>query len=462
MERIIYSSGEKGYGLYGKTEGFPDSAVEEVARLYNTTALLSSGRNGFSYCIRFSPLGENYLFSVIFKGIVSQEETRIHSAAVNYLMNSDEADRFLCELPHKNFNLMLENAAGLLYERGYSIPELTAFEPPKISAYPELSKRQALFAAVEQADGVGGQAQQTLVGIDEGESPLDIICLLSEALPDRIRRKLSFTLGAESVAEATGVVLGIFRNQELSQIIDSNSFEGAMGIQRLIFLNGAFVIDTFLTERVKSIASLPPDKLELLKNLFAESDDAQRYIGVGSKIADGAYDAELIELMGEELSVRAVRQDFFPRDFIKLLYKNRKKLWPDLSAEVMYKAQTLKMQEELSKKQSEDKEQNKAEKEISPEEAEKKKQRKKSIKTLARRVLQIFLILFTAAFMVAVPVLLFFWALAEGLTVGEGFFGTQIQFPLFVYILQLIILTVAEVPSGILLFGLLRRLFKKK
>ncbi len=496
MEHIIYSCEGKDYCLNGGTEGFPRHLIDQVSFLYSSTTIMATARVGFTYFVRYAPLDDRFLVSVIFKGVNTEQESRIHGAAVNYLLSKEEADTFWSGHIRNNFNAALEKAVRLLTEKGYNIPETKGFEEREISDYTEMSKRQALFAALDQANRKDSPAEQTLLGLDEGEDPFDYLEWIAETLPVGIRRNLSFTVGASSVAETVGVTLGFFKNEDLSYFVRNNNFGGAANIVRLIFVEGGFVVDAFLPEQVKRVAELPTEELLRLKNLFKEDADMEKYLILGESLSTGVFNLSLIQRLGEEVSVKAVRQDFFPESFIKELSKARKNLPVTLSAEIMLKEEAIKEREEKKKREEEEEKRRKKEEEKRAkaekhkkhekpekhEESEKdeksykgehlrpKKEKKSSEKkkafiqkaiNITKMVLLVGLTVSVAVIMVSVPVLLFYWAITSSDISGSGIFGTKIAISAFVYGLQIFILTITEIPCSVLLYKLLR-LFKNK
>lgn len=493
MKPIIYSSGENGYGLYRIQEEFPADAAHKIEALFNSTALLSSNRTDFSNFIRFSPLGDDYLLSIVFKGVFSDIERRIHSAAVNFLLNERERDEFFNGNIISNANFFLYKSADILRDRGYHIPEFSEFQYPEDEYCPSVTEKQAILSSVlhfAKAYKEGAFKEQTFLGIEsEKRSPFEILNWLVEVLPEHMRNKLSFCLGAECAGDTYGTGLNVFHNSDLKRMLDTNNFSGGMNTRLLIYVNGNFAVEDFLDERVRAVSSLSSEDLLRLREFFRDSDNFERYLSVGAKLrlGDAAYDIELTELLGQTISVRAIEEGLFPDSFVEFLYKNRKKIANKerLLAAVTFRAELIKSEKhEKSSAQKKDKKKNKhskdnpswekenrdeddfvlSEEELEEMEKDEKKREDKRKKTAAflRIFIRISLSVIILIFMIAIPVLLFVLAFKTGTLEGDSLLRMKIEMPILIFGLELFILFLTEVPLTILLYKLLSALKKRK
>lgn len=93
MVRVIkYTNGERGYDIYGNTDGVSPKCLHEISNFCQK--VYDNGDTSSNAAYRFCKVSDGYLFSVIFRNISDNEQIRIHHKVVNFLMDRTDADNF--------------------------------------------------------------------------------------------------------------------------------------------------------------------------------------------------------------------------------------------------------------------------------------------------------------------------------------------------------------------------------
>lgn len=226
---IIYANRDRGYGCYERSRGFPEKyehMVDRISGFIGQSANTESERVD----LRYSPLEDSYLLSVIFRvRNGNADECRPHNIIVHFLMDAETADEFF-QMP---FSAAADNAkklAAAMLEQcsGKELPEGldryllsgsgVALKTVKRKIYPAVALAGALYSR--------GKSPFCQLFAELTSDPIAEVQALLQDLPPRLRKLISFHTGVLSPGESRGVTLCISPAPKLRNMI-SNDFEGA-------------------------------------------------------------------------------------------------------------------------------------------------------------------------------------------------------------------------------------------
>ncbi|MEE0945823.1 MAG: hypothetical protein U0M42_03205 [Acutalibacteraceae bacterium] len=487
MNYIVYSSGEKGYAFYEESENFPKNAKAQLETLFTKTALLEGENDSFSLCVRFAPMCDSFAFCVLFKGVVSNTEHRGHTAVVSWLLDSNQADLLLGDNRATQFNTLISTSKNILAKAGYVLDECEAdFSATEKEATKD--KILALYSSLilsEEAQTENGYnlQNQVFMGVNEKEEGyFSTLFTFLGMLPPKMRKKLSFYLGARLACESYGVALTVFDDDKLSFIRQNNAFEGAMIMQKLIYCEKRISSHLPVCDKAEVFLGLNSADLEFLCTVFADSYDFERYLICAGKISKAGIefsrDYELLEILGDNYAHIAFENNFFTMGFLKSVYADRKK-FADMP---LFIESVAKLFEKEPKKTAKEKAQNpqKAffgkktvetadDSIIYAEDSEEPDMitydddysENKQASSFFKKLSLILVFLITVAVIFAVPVILFITGTHSALVESTNTLVISFSQSGFYFALSLAIVTLAELPLGYVLISLIKNIFKK-
>ncbi|MBO5232560.1 MAG: hypothetical protein J6B88_08065 [Clostridia bacterium] len=334
MEKyIIYSNGKNGYGLYCAHPRFPKEYMQPVEDLFTKTGIVgpSTEKNG-RRCYRFAPLGNGYLFSVIYKDCTSADETRRFFAAVNWLFTAEDADEFFKEDVAEHIATKIKESDAVMYGNGYDFPKL---EQP-IDCQPldttENEKRalitSAYFATKAAIEKNGLLGAQVFFGDSTEQCLFGKLFYIINSLPKPMRKLLSFHIGASAARETFGVALSLMLNDVLEVITATGNYDGAMAVKKLCFLRNEFSLTSKLPPVADAYIKLSEEKRNTLLTLFNNSDNYAGYWQYLLSVAEKGLlkPLELATAIGEQALLLAIEKERFNEEQILELFEGRNEL----------------------------------------------------------------------------------------------------------------------------------------
>ena len=216
---IIYDNlpAEGGYGLYGRSVGFPadyEAAVAKISSLFGP----GSG-SGESTAVRYAPLGEKYLLSWVLRHPMTRwENRRGWHTVVHFLLDGGEAEELFQHPVAVIARWAEENGEKLWRSRERFLPRVNL--PADDGTYrPRREEEMRLDAGVMMAGafycGVGQGNHQLFL---ESEDPWGELDRVRMCLPCELRKDLSFCIGLENQQESQGAVFNFPTGIHVSQL----------------------------------------------------------------------------------------------------------------------------------------------------------------------------------------------------------------------------------------------------
>lgn len=347
---IIYSGGGKGYGLYAAHPEFPESYKQSIEDLYEKQHIAGPVTDrGDQHCFRFAPLQDGYVLSVIYKNCTCAEEQRHFFASVNWVGSAEEADDLFGEGMEKNFFRIVLQSDELLRQQGYRIPDMP---PPLLHKQVQLSEdaRAALAGAALYATRAAQENRpvraQVFLGRSRKEGLFDSLFWLLRNLPPRMRKHLSFHLGASVAAETFPVALAITYDDILKPIAVAGNYVGTM-TARKIALAQEELLSGELPAVALAYARLSAEEREQVNALFFCAEAHPGYWQYISALQDGSAATlrgiALAKLLGESNLVHAIEGGLLDEDGLLLLYDQQAQLaeMPLATAALIQRAKPL-------------------------------------------------------------------------------------------------------------------------
>ncbi len=330
---IIYSGGANGYKLYAAHPDFPEEYREQVEALY-VRQRIATGADALLHCYRFAPLKDRYIFSVIYKGCVCEGERRPFFATVNWLFTAQEADEFLGRNVQTGFARLAQQSDEILLANGYTFPKTQ----PIVSDYREsitVNAQKALLTAAYNAMRASTDEDKTLsaqvfLGCAQGESLFSPIFWLLNVIPPRMRRHISFHIGAVSAEETQGVSVAVTYDEMFAKMSATGDYVGTMAVRKIIVLKDTFSAFSEPVSVAEAFLLLSPEQKCRLNTLFLRSDKIDgfwKYImAVYAKNTDMTKGAALAILIGERGFAEAINVGAFSDQELLEMYREKQKL----------------------------------------------------------------------------------------------------------------------------------------
>jgi len=317
MKAVIYANRERGYDFYESTPGFPDGYRSAVRAVCGALAE-PDGLSSDTACLRWAPLdGSAGLLSVIFRfPHGNADQRRGHNAAVNFLLDQEEADRFFAAPLSLRQEAALRLAMALCSLRG-QLPDddelssrlLVPFTGRRKPDPPERKAEMLMLSAAFRADG----GQQFYLACDEeGESLLESVLW---AIPPRLRRTVSFHTGILSAAESKGICLNLCTPETLSRLCAAGFSGGGLSDKYGLSLQDG---NTF--GRCEGDAP-PPPRTPLGRKLREQITTWESYLHL-LKCEDTGDSAGMLGCVPDVALCTMLDEGIFSQSEIKLLAKS--------------------------------------------------------------------------------------------------------------------------------------------
>lgn len=338
LKYMIYAGGGQGYQVYDAHPDFPAEYKTKIINLYEGQRF-----DGFAYseadrrCYRFLPVGEQYVFSVIYKDCTctAQGESRRIFATVNWLLTPQEADLFFGRDMIETIESCLSTSDECLQEAGY------VFEPTPLplvfeKVLPSKNEQMALsagayFAAAASQREDKALSAQVFVGCSREQGLFASLFWLLFTYPEKMRKTVSFYLGATRVSETYGVAVALFYNDILEGIQGAGDYSGAMAVQRIVLLQGEFTPTSFLPSVIERLEPMSEEKDKKLYDVFRESENAANFWAYMSALNEEdskrLSGAALVDTIGEATFRSALENDCFSKEELRKIYDEQEQLF---------------------------------------------------------------------------------------------------------------------------------------
>ena len=222
MTYIIYTNDRvHGYGFGKRSEQFPP-AYEELVHDICGTVSDPQGVEDDSVAIRYSPVGERFLFSFIFrKPHGDSVQPRGHNTVVNLLLSAEEADELFSRPTDYMLRQLTAYAAHLVKEparwKEVGMPEESVGWDREVCVFGAVPAAELLAGAALSETVEGDRPQQLFIALDG--DPLQELKTLMCHLPEQLRKQVRFHTGIISAQESCGIALNFATSEKLRQII---------------------------------------------------------------------------------------------------------------------------------------------------------------------------------------------------------------------------------------------------
>ncbi len=330
---IVYSGGASGYTLYDAHPDFPEEYREQVEMLY-VRQRIATNDGTLPRCYRFAPLQDRYLFSVIYKECVCEGERRPFFAAVNWLFTAQEADAFFSGDVQEEIAALVQQSDEILLADGYTIPKPQSI----VSDYREsitLNAQRALLTAAYNAmraseDEERALSAQVFLGCAQESNLFSPLFWLLLVIPKRLRKHISFHVGASSPEETKGVSLALTYDELFEQMAANGGYSGTMAIRKVIVLGDEFSSFSEPVSVSEAFLRLSIEQKRRLGMLFLHSDNGggfwQYIMAEYEQNTALTKGASLAILIGGRAFADALNDGFFSDDELLEMYREKKKL----------------------------------------------------------------------------------------------------------------------------------------
>lgn len=365
MDYIIYSAGARGFSFYNSSTDFPEAYMRDLTYLYEHSRIVESASEYTTRGVRFAPLQDKYVLSVLYRKCFAPEESRLVIAGLNWILEPKEVDNLFSNDIADNFNKLFEKSDKFLLDNGYQF-ELSPDDLQYVSSdFSNDKMRTLLSSVIATYESMPSNDAQVFVGCKEmGEAYESLFWLLNQ-LPVSLKKDISFYVGAVTGSETQDVALVLMKDTLLGKIA-SNGYSGTVPKKKIAFNRGDIVSAVTPPEQTSTFLCLSDKEKALLKKIFEESNNVNAFWkcvncieGLG-KSSRGNIDFLLA--LGDELAVKFVKE-FVDENFILSVYKNRKLIAnsPRLLFYIEDTAKAIIKRQEEKKKEEEEKEKRGAE-----------------------------------------------------------------------------------------------------
>ena len=229
MEYILYyNDKQKGYGFYEASIRLPQNDLDELQRICSDVAEPVTE----AVALRYAPFHDDrYLLSVIFRqpnGVGSL--LRGTNTVVHFLITGGESENFFTDITQKDLHDVVRRAAGLLEKTDarLNVPECPLTEQTK-NRIPEAY----LLTAASYA-GVPTLGKQAYFGV-QTPSWQEVVAMLKK-LPLRLRKRISFHTGIQSVQESKGIAVNFCTSEVLEKAWRSGMTGGMSNTDKFLYV----------------------------------------------------------------------------------------------------------------------------------------------------------------------------------------------------------------------------------
>ena len=326
MNYIIYSGGKDGFKFYNHSKNFPESYLSDLRDLYEKFRIIESASEYTVRGVRFAPLRDKFVLSVIYRNCRAKNESRREVAALNYLFEPDEVVNFFSGEIADNFKRHLEHSDKILENAGYKF-EVSSDDLQYMGSNFSDAKKKALLASAVNAMNLIPDSDkfQTFVGCGSiGEAYDSLLWLLNE-FPVGMRKNISFYLGPLAASETKEVSLVLMEEKFLEKAKEK-SYAGSGNLTKLDFFKGVLAEVPKLPEQVTTFLSLSEKEKSTLKEIFKDSDDINSYWSCVSCIKNMGTPGGAVNFLlalGDELAVEYMFKEPIDEVIIENIYTYR-------------------------------------------------------------------------------------------------------------------------------------------
>lgn len=335
---VIYTNGKHGYKCYDTSRGFPKDYIEKIEEIGSR---ISDFEGDTSTGVRFSPLGEKYLLSVIFRGITSEDEARVHHLAVNFLMDGADADELMLipyHLADKMFTALSERIAitrEIPVPDGFTVSEMMGkIQKRSATASVDADLAGSLLMGALCADPAYNGSYQVFLACTEPAKKLEWLLL---RLPLSTRKLVSFHTNVRSASDSQQVTLSLCTADSLDRMSGEN-FAGGERSDKLKFYESAPEINRSSKDPLCALFHrITREQVTAITKLMGESESFSE-LRVLLAVFLGEYSEEtlsaLVSTLGDERSAKALEGGLLPKAFSDMMLSRKwsPKTHPSLSA----------------------------------------------------------------------------------------------------------------------------------
>lgn len=228
-EYILYfNHSDQGYDFYDQSQSFPTAYRRE---LQDICVRIEEPKStvGNTVALRYSPLRDRYLWSVIFRQPGGDgQQNRGVTTVVNLLMTAEQADRAFREKPDRLLWNIEAEARALL--KKLNIP-VVAGAQQAVSAQSKIPAVQLLNAA-----SYVSRASLSKQAYFVTEMPiLPEVAAMLEVLPPKLRKTVSFHTGIQSTRESIGIAVSFCTPMMMEDAIRSNLSGGQNNTNKYLY-----------------------------------------------------------------------------------------------------------------------------------------------------------------------------------------------------------------------------------
>lgn len=277
---------------------------------------------------------DRYVFTIIYKDCSNDGDTRKFYTAINWLFTAEEADEFFADDFRLNFSKCIMHSQNILIKNGYRFPENppihlqeTVFSSDLQTALASASFYADLFAAQDYRR----LQTQTFVALNREEGLFNALFGALDLRPKKMRKHLSFCIGAFSASETYGVALVLMYNDVLAPIVTSGNLNGAMAVNKLFFIKNSFKTGSQIPPKAKAFVELPENYRTAAKEFFDDSQDSANYWNLIDAFASNDINrfkgASLVKLIGTDGFMKQYKKGAFSTEDLVSIYKNRDEIF---------------------------------------------------------------------------------------------------------------------------------------
>ena len=224
IQAIIYANRGRFY-LFERTPGFPDAFTEDIYRICGS---FTSGDGSCTTALRYQPLRDHYLLSVIFRlPNGNADERRPHSMAVNFLMDRQDADDFFAAPFTDAAHRAIQAADKLLSFRDQPLPTdvcQSLISADQTATHGQASDIPLPLLLTGMSYGMYANISLQLF-LQTAHSPVAALHNLIHFLPPKLRRELRFHTDCLAAAESHDITICF--SSILEKLVASNFSMGA-------------------------------------------------------------------------------------------------------------------------------------------------------------------------------------------------------------------------------------------
>lgn len=324
IQAIVFANRSR-YQLYERTRGFDAGYAQEIHDICNRLAESSSSTDTQS-ALRYAPLREKYLLSVIFR--VKQGngmERRTHVVCVSFLMDGTDADRFFRIPFHAAAACAVSTAEKLLGYQDQDLPEQVCRELLQVSdadPAPMRSETPLPVLLTGAAYSMERKLSKQLY-LQTNSAPNAELHNLIRFLPPLLRKKLRFHTGCISAAECGDLTLCYCAGDSLGGIVGSD-FQGGGKTAKYWYFAPYYCRTNRLDDDYQAMVRrlvLIPERIPLYGVVRNAIPDWDTYMELSLMVKEHPTLRKVLELLPDDTLAEVVRYAGLQEDQLRQLYR---------------------------------------------------------------------------------------------------------------------------------------------